>query len=504
MVKKLVIFFLVLAVVGFYEAEVRKVSFESFFANVGEGVKDIFSRTPEVGIVELTGESVVEEGPAIVAPESPAESITAEAKNQLDDEFDRFSELDRQVEDEENGESTEEVAKTEEKSETPAPVQSQSPSASAKTCSFGDGTIGPIGPIIINEVAWMGTTASANDEWIELKNITTSDVVISGWQILDKAEQIKITFEDGEKIPPGRFYILERTDDTTVPNVQADKIYVGALSNADEGLRLYDPQCSLVDEILANPDWPAGSNSSKGTMERKSDLTWQSSAVFGGTPRGENSEPVPTAGGEGGSASEANQNETEASAADHVHISEIQVSGVDAGDEFVEFYNPTAGAVDMSGWSIQYVGGSAEVSTSTVSKKNFTSASTIAAKGFFLIARNTNASGTDGYVGLVSSDMGHRTFSLSGASAGAKVLLVSNQEAVQSASDPDIVDMLDYSFSVPAAGQSLERRALQDGVCVSAQGGGELLGNGCDTDADSDFEIRAVSGPQNSGSPPEP
>ena len=37
--------------------------------------------------------------------------------------------------------------------------------------------------VFINEVAWMGTTASASDEWIELYNAGSTDVDISGWTL---------------------------------------------------------------------------------------------------------------------------------------------------------------------------------------------------------------------------------------------------------------------------------------------------------------------------------
>jgi hypothetical protein len=113
--------------------------------------------------------------------------------------------------------------------------------------------------------------------------------------------------------------------------------------------------------------------------------------------------------------------------------------------------------------------------------------------------------GVDGYTGSVAADMSHRTYSMSGIVFGAKIFLVSNQEEVESANDPDIVDMIDYSFSVPGGGESLERKAFEDNICFSAQGNGEFSGNGCDTDDEmSDFEIRSVSKPQNSGSLPEP
>ena len=156
--------------------------------------------------------------------------------------------------------------------------------------------------VIFNEIAWMGTNNSANDEWIELRNISGTQVNLSSWQILDKEKQIKIIFATGT-IPINGFLLLERTDEDSVPNVTADLIYSGGLNNTNEALYLFDQNCQLQDEVLANSNWPAGESDSKRTMERKSDLGWQTSLNAGGTPGRENSSgyTVQYTGGGGGS-----------------------------------------------------------------------------------------------------------------------------------------------------------------------------------------------------------
>jgi len=77
----------------------------------------------------------------------------------------------------------------------------------------------------------------------------------------------------------------------------ADLIYTGILNNADETLYIYDDKCVLQDSISANPDWPAGDNSSRKSMERSQDFNWhtyEGSGIEGifGTPKKENSTPV--------------------------------------------------------------------------------------------------------------------------------------------------------------------------------------------------------------------
>ena len=155
-------------------------------------------------------------------------------------------------------------------------------------------------PIVINEVAWMGTANSANDEWIELKNVSGAEVSLDGWQLLDKDEQIAVIFEADDVILAGSFYLLERTDDTTVPEIAADRTYTGALGNTNETLRLFDADCGFIDEVAADPDWPAGDNTEKQSMERTTELVWvtYSGVVENGilgTPKAENNyeEPAP-------------------------------------------------------------------------------------------------------------------------------------------------------------------------------------------------------------------
>jgi hypothetical protein len=143
--------------------------------------------------------------------------------------------------------------------------------------------------VIINEVAWMGTPASYADEWIELKNLFRENVSLEGWQLQNKNKGIKITFKTGSVVPVGGFYLLERTDDATVPDVLADTIYTGSLANSNDALYLFDNYCGLQDTVAAAPAWPAGDNASKRTMERTSGLLWKTSVIPGGTPKLENS-----------------------------------------------------------------------------------------------------------------------------------------------------------------------------------------------------------------------
>ena len=203
--------------------------------------------------------------------------------------------------------------------------------------------------VIINEVAWMGTTNSANDEWIELKNISGQELDLSGWQLLDKDNQIKIIFVNRELVSVNELWLLERTNDESAPGVTADFIYSGALSNKNEALYLFNENCQLQDEVLANPDWPAGINSSKRTMERRSNLEWQAGSNINGTPKRENSSGYYSGGGTGGGTATFSE---ETPQFFPVIINEIMYNpaGADNYREWIEVFNNGESSVDLSQW----------------------------------------------------------------------------------------------------------------------------------------------------------
>ena len=102
--------------------------------------------------------------------------------------------------------------------------------------------------VLINEIAWAGTRASAADEWIELFNPGDQAQDLAGW-ILSDGNDIHV--ELAGTIAPGAYFLLEREDDQTISDLPADMIYSGRLDDAGETLRLIDPHGQLVDSANA-------------------------------------------------------------------------------------------------------------------------------------------------------------------------------------------------------------------------------------------------------------
>ena len=121
--------------------------------------------------------------------------------------------------------------------------------------------------VIINEIAWMGTENSASDEWIEL--YSNQEVDLSGWFIESADGSPAITLEG--TISSNSYFLLERTDDETVPLITANQVYSGTLGNGGEHLILKNDLGKIIDEINQLEGWSAGNNSTKQTMERGDD-----------------------------------------------------------------------------------------------------------------------------------------------------------------------------------------------------------------------------------------
>lgn len=124
--------------------------------------------------------------------------------------------------------------------------------------------------IVINEVAWGGTAANSNHEWIELYNPGTTDINITGWRLATSDNSLSITLNG--TVPAGGYFLLERTSDNTVSDITADQIYTGTLANEGRVLRLYSSASNTtwVDSANGNGGvWPEGNATNYCSMERR-------------------------------------------------------------------------------------------------------------------------------------------------------------------------------------------------------------------------------------------
>ncbi len=220
--------------------------------------------------------------------------------------------------------------------------------------------------VVINEIMWMGSSVSSNDEWIELRNMTSHDIDLSEWTIEGAATAkgvLAIPKDDIEHIiPAGGFYLIshysiaDRVLDTnaTIIDVIVDlKIKSISLANKynDNGqLILKDKGGNQIDKtpVADSAKWSAGEYKSKEayhSMERNNpagngadENNWHTcaqavnliaGAIECGTPRAENSEGK----AEDGEAAEGGEGEPSFTETPNLAEVEADKEGADGGDE---------------------------------------------------------------------------------------------------------------------------------------------------------------------------
>ncbi len=202
----------------------------------------------------------------------------------------------------------------------------------------------------------MGTITSSNDEWIELYNNTQNSITLDGWRLIAQNETPNIILSG--IIPANGFYLLERTNDETVSNISADKIYTGALGNSGEHLILYDNLNNIIDEIDCSAGWISGDNATKQTMEKvdrgPTSTSWQASENPRGTPKAKNSDfktILATSTKEAGETIPVQKIDYPK----NIFINEILPSpeGPDETEEWIELFNENDFEADLSGWQIK-------------------------------------------------------------------------------------------------------------------------------------------------------
>jgi beta-lactamase superfamily II metal-dependent hydrolase len=170
---------------------------------------------------------------------------------------------------------------------TPTPYGYRTPTPTPSPAAYND--------IVFNELAWMGTTYDARDEWIELY-VNSGSFNLQSWSITADDGFPNFTVSSSVPVSAGNFVLFERYDDNTVANAAADYVYPsGAIDDDGEGLHLKNPAGETIDTLEMAAGWWAGTSVPSGpyyyTMERRcvagasDDLanwaTWNGSTSFG-------------------------------------------------------------------------------------------------------------------------------------------------------------------------------------------------------------------------------
>jgi len=142
----------------------------------------------------------------------------------------------------------------------------------AMICLAGAALAAGPGDVVINEVAWMGTS-NTGDEWLELYNTTAADIDLNGWYILDDGSTTYILDSSncagGDcTIPAGGYFVIE-DNEGAIGDITADAVIDISLGNSGDSLELFDDNDNSIDLVDCANGWYAGDNSTDSTMERR-------------------------------------------------------------------------------------------------------------------------------------------------------------------------------------------------------------------------------------------
>lgn len=225
-------------------------------------------------------------------------------------------------------------------------------------------TVIPTPELIMNEIFSQGT--AENPDWIEIYNKSAFEADLQGWKIYDNGGQggtkPKMTFPAGAKIPAKGFYVIV-VDDGSASGF--------GLSSNGEQVWLEKPDAGIADQVT----FPALTATQSYGRFPDGTENWQ---VLNTVTRGEansNATPVVTI----------------------IVMNEIFSRGTAEDPDWIELFNDGTTAVDISGWLIYDNGGNA----GTKPKKAIPAGTSIASKGFYVIA--TEGTGDPSDFGLSSN-----------------------------------------------------------------------------------------------------
>ncbi len=160
--------------------------------------------------------------------------------------------------------------------------------------------------IIINEIAWAGSSASASDEWLEFYNNTDSDIIFAttsatvGWQIKISGKNLIWKTIASPTISARGYYLIERNNSKPMSGVAPDAIFSldNGISNTSAKIELFKPNGEKSDEVDCASGWFAGDATKYRTMERISSSVSGNAPVNWQSNRGPRVDPRAWGGGQ--------------------------------------------------------------------------------------------------------------------------------------------------------------------------------------------------------------
>jgi uncharacterized protein (TIGR03437 family) len=349
-------------------------------------------------------------------------------------------------------------------SPTATPTPSPAPSPSPSPIPTATPTPTPNQPVVISEFRTRGPSG-ASDEFVEIYNMSTEPLDISGWKIRSSSNTGVVTSRlsiNSSTVIGGHSHFLAINSTDYSGAVSGDQSYTSGMAN-DGGLALTLPDDTIVDQVGfssgsafregmhlaplpsdANQSYErkpgGGIGSTKDTQDNFSDFQ----LLTPSDPQNSQSPPTPGPSPQPSPSPSPLPSPipSPTPSPSKVVISQIFGGGGNSGalyrNDFIEIFNSGQTEVSLEGWSVQY----ASATATAWSVTNLTSV-VLAPGQYYLIQE---ASGGSNGTALLADATG----TIAMAAPSGKVALVKNTTALVGAcpNDANIVDLVGYGSTV--------------------------------------------------------
>lgn len=228
--------------------------------------------------------------------------------------------------------------------------------------------------VVISEVMWAGSPLSSADEWLEIINVSSTEISLNGWSITKRAsdgsDSTMIAFQEDHSIQPGEYLLISNYDASqsvlsTSPDVITTDV---SLANSKLFLQLLDGSGSVIDQVDDGTGEPfAGGKEPYASMERidlfasgSDESNWRSAVASVGFDEGV--EVFGSPGEEGTKVAEVDEgaevetsapSETSDTSSTSIRITEVLINPKGSNDySWIELGNWGEDAIDITGWII--------------------------------------------------------------------------------------------------------------------------------------------------------
>lgn len=149
------------------------------------------------------------------------------------------------------------------------------------------------GTIVFSEIMYRPSTNESEMEWLELHNLMSIDMDLSGWQL---SEGVQFTFPAGTRLRGGGYLVVASSPTRLMSALGIEGVigpFTGRLSNGGEKLELRNQRGRLIDSVRYSdgPPWPISPDGGGTSLSKRrpadasvSPQSWSASSEMGGTP----------------------------------------------------------------------------------------------------------------------------------------------------------------------------------------------------------------------------